>query len=137
VRRDLLFVDTAGWMALVDAADPDHERAGAARDQWLGNGGLLATSDYVADETLTLLRVRMGLRVAELWWQQVEASSRLRWEWVDPGRAERARAWFFRWSDKDFSFTDCTSFVIMKELRIKRALTLDRHFSQAGFEPLP
>jgi uncharacterized protein len=132
-----LFVDTAGWMALVDAADPNHERASAARDRWLEGGGLLLSSDYVMDETLTLLRVRMGLEVAERWWQQAEASSRLRWEWVDSGRAERARTWFFRWDDKDFSFTDCTSFVIMKELRIKRALTLDRHFSQAGFEVLP
>lgn len=52
-------------------------------------------------------------------------------------RAEKARRWFFEWNDKDFSFTDCTSFVVMKELRIQRALTTDRHFSQAGFELLP
>jgi predicted nucleic acid-binding protein len=52
-------------------------------------------------------------------------------------RCERARSWFFRWSDKSFSFTDCTSFVVMKELRIRRALTLDRHFEQAGFDIVP
>jgi uncharacterized protein len=137
VRSKLLFVDTAGWMALSDGADPDHERTCAARDQWLEGGGLLVSSDYVMDETLTLLRARLGLEAAERWWGQVEGSRRLRWEWVDPNRCERARAWVFRWSDKDFSFTDCTSFVLMRELRIKRALTLDRHFVQAGFEMLP
>jgi predicted nucleic acid-binding protein len=61
----------------------------------------------------------------------------VRWEWVDPSRAEKARAWFSRWPDKSFSFTDCTSFVIMRELRLRRALTTDRHFKQAGFQILP
>ena len=54
-----------------------------------------------------------------------------------PCARRKARCWFFEWNDRDFSFTDCTSVVVMKELRIKRALTTDRHFSQAGFESLP
>jgi predicted nucleic acid-binding protein len=33
--------------------------------------------------------------------------------------------------------TDCTSFVVMKELRLKDALTTDRHFRQMGFHTLP
>lgn len=65
------------------------------------------------------------------------ALTRLRWEWIDPERAERARAWFFRWTDKDFSFTDCTSFAVMRELRLKSALTTDGHFRQAGFQVVP
>jgi predicted nucleic acid-binding protein len=137
MRPKLLFVDTAGWIAQADAADSDHARTCAARDQWLESGGLLVSSDYVLDETLTLLRVRLGLQAAERWWNQVEGSRRLRWEWVDAQRCESARNWFFRWSDKTFSFTDCTSFVLMKELRIRQALTLDRHFQQAGFDIVP
>jgi predicted nucleic acid-binding protein len=137
MKPKLLFVDTAAWMAQADAADPDHARTCAVRDQWLQGGGLLISSDYVLDETLTLLRARLGLRAAEAWWNQVEGSRRLRWEWVDTNRCERARNWFFSWSDKTFSFTDCTSFVLMKELRIRQALTLDRHFQQAGFDIVP
>ena len=38
---------------------------------------------------------------------------------------------------KDFSFTDCCSFVVMRELRIRRVLTLDHHFRQMGFEVVP
>jgi predicted nucleic acid-binding protein len=49
-----LFVDTAGWVACADAADPAHRQAAAARDHWLEQGGLLVTTDYVADETLTI-----------------------------------------------------------------------------------
>lgn len=132
-----LFVDTAGWMALADAADPARESARSARDEWLSGGGRLVSTDYVFDETLTLLRVRLGLPAAGAWGEQVEQSSRLRWEWMDPARCEKARVWFFRWKDESFSFTNCTSFVVMRELRLRRALTTDRHFRQAGFAALP
>lgn len=50
---------------------------------------------------------------------------------VDP------RALFFRHRDKGYSFTDCTSFVAMRELKLKAALTTDRHFRQMGFVVLP
>ena len=69
--------------------------------------------------------------------EQVQGTSLLRIESVHAVRAERARAMFFRRSDKDYSFTDCTSFVIMKELKIHMALTLDDHFQQAGFNTVP
>lgn len=132
-----LFVDTAGWVACADGADPAHPRACAARDVELERGTLLVTTDYVVDETLTLLRLRLGLPAAEAWWRQVDGSSRLRWEWIDPARADKARQLFFGRKDKGFSFTDCTSFVVMQELRLKRALTTDRHFRQMRFELVP
>lgn len=132
-----LFVDTAGWMMLADASDPGHEAARLARDAWLKDGGVFVSSDFVLDETLTLIRVRLGLDAAERWLEQVDPSRRLVWEWIDPTRAERARRWFFRWRDKEFSFTDCTSFVLMQERRIAAALTSDRHFAQAGFQVVP
>jgi hypothetical protein len=132
-----LFVDTAGWVACADGADPAHKHAAAARDRWLEQGGVLVTTDYVADETLTLVRLRLGLDAAEAWWRQVESSSRLRWEFVSLARTDKARGLFFRYRDKDFSFTDCTSFVIMRELKLREALTTDRHFAQAGFTALP
>jgi hypothetical protein len=124
-------------MACADGADPAHARARAERDEVLAAGRLLVTTDYVVDETLTLLRMRLGLPAAEAWWSQIEASSRVRWQWIDAARAEKARAVFFRHRDKQYSFTDCTSFVVMRELRLKQALTTDRHFRQAGFQVLP
>ena len=68
---------------------------------------------------------------------QVDGSSRVRWQWVDATRAENARSLFFRHRDKNYSFTDCTSFVVMRELKLKEALTTDRHFRQIGFRMLP
>ncbi len=132
-----LFADTAGWMACADEGDPAHQQAVAARDLWLESAGALVTTDYIVDETLTLLRARLGLRAADLWWKQIEGSGRLRWEWIGIERAEKAREIFFRFRDKSYSFTHCTSFVVMKELRLRQALTTDEHFAQMGFEMLP
>jgi len=132
-----LFVDTAGWVACADSADPAHRRCCAARDGALEAGQTLVTTDFVVDETLTLIRFRLGLDAAAAWWQQVDRSARLRWERVDSDRFEKARHLFFQYRDKDFSFTDCTSFVIMREFRLTHAITTDRHFRQAGFQVLP
>ena len=39
-------------------------------------------------------------------------------------------------ADKDWGMTDCSSFVVMQERGITDALTVDRHFQQAGFRAL-
>jgi len=132
-----LFVDTAGWMACADAADPAHRATVKARDLWLERGGLFITTDYIADETLTLIRLRLSHAAAETWWRQVDGSARLRWESITPARTDKARSLFFRYQDKDFSFTDCTSFVVMRELKLREALTTDHHFAQIGFTLVP
>lgn len=45
------------------------------------------------------------------------------------------KAWdiFERYDDKDFSFTDCVSFVVMREMGIKETFAFDEHFNQMGF----
>ena len=91
-----VFVDTSGWMACADAADPAHVRSCAARDQALESGQTLVTTDFVVDETLTLIRFRLGIPAVETWWQQVDRSTRLRWERIDGGRFDKARDLFFR-----------------------------------------
>jgi hypothetical protein len=132
-----IFVDTSGWVACADTADPAYARSRAARDAALGSGHLLITTDFVMDETLTLLRVRLGLTATDAWWKMVERTPRVRWERIDSDRFERARQLFFQYGDKDFSFTDCTSFVVMRESRLTSVLTTDRHFAQMGFRVLP
>jgi predicted nucleic acid-binding protein len=48
------------------------------------------------------------------------------------------RGWelFQRRPDKDWSLTDCISFVVMQDKGITKAFTTDHHFEQAGFEKL-
>lgn len=132
-----LFVDTAGWMAMADTKDPLHLRSLRVRDRWLEEGGILVMSNYVVDETLTLIRIRLGMAAAERWWDLVSQSPRCNAEWITHERQEKAIKWFFKWQDQSFSLTDCTSFVVMRELGMEKALTADRHFRTAGFEVVP
>jgi len=48
--------------------------------------------------------------------------------------ADEQRAWeiFVRYSDKGFSFTDCTSFALMERLNMTTAFAFDEHFRQYG-----
>lgn len=132
-----VFVDTAGWMACADQADPAHQHSRAARDAVLKAGQILITTDFVVDETLTLIRFRLGLRAANAWWLQIDGSARLRWERIDVDHFERARSLFFHYRDKDLSFTDCTSIAVMRALKLSTVITTDHHFQQMGFDMLP
>jgi hypothetical protein len=48
----------------------------------------------------------------------------------------RAARLFIERPDKEWSLTDCISFIVMRELNINLALTSDHHFEQAGFRVL-
>jgi predicted nucleic acid-binding protein len=132
-----VFVDTGGWMACADLADPQNGACSAARDAVLEAGKPLLTTDFVIDETLTLIRFRLGFVAANAWWEQIHGSARLRWERIESDRFERARHLFFQYRDKDLSFTDCTSIAVMRELKLTTVITTDHHFRQVGFEVLP
>ncbi len=49
---------------------------------------------------------------------------------------EKAKALFAARADKDWSITDCTSFILMQERGLTEAITGDKHFVQAGFRAL-
>ena len=65
-----VFVDTGGWMACADRGDAAHVACTAARDGTLEAGRILITTDFVVDETLTLIRLRLGAPAANAWWRR-------------------------------------------------------------------
>jgi predicted nucleic acid-binding protein len=56
---------------------------------------------------------------------------------ISPQLFREARKMYERHSDKAWSLTDCSSFLLMRELGIQNALTFDHHFEQAGFRTIP
>jgi uncharacterized protein len=128
------FVDTSAWVALVNAKDPDHR---SVRDTLNKLSGRLITSNLIFDESVTLCRYRMGHRIACR-----VGDAMLSPDVVDLIRASAAderAAWklFHERSDKEYSFTDCTSFVLMRRLAIETAIALDADFAREGFRVLP
>lgn len=94
------------------------------------------TTDYIVDETVTLLLVRHSHAGAADFLKTTLESKSLRFEWVDSERFHAAAELFRRHDDKEWSFTDCVSFALMQELKIQDSFTTDRHFRHAGFVPL-
>jgi len=125
----VIFVDTGAWFALLVPNDRDH----AAAARWLGlNREPLITTDYVLDETLTLLKVRAETKRALDWGARMlagELAGIERVAWNDFGQAWEM---FCRFRDKGWSFTDCTSFVVMARLGVDAAFSFDEHFRQYG-----
>jgi predicted nucleic acid-binding protein len=136
MARSDVFLDTSGLYAIVDKKDANYEAAKDEVGKVTRNGQRLVVSDYIVDEAVTLAKARSGARVALRILDLIEQSVGIRVERIDVGRFDEVKAFFRRHADHAYSFTDCSSFVLMRELELRQALTSDRHFSEAGFEAL-
>jgi predicted nucleic acid-binding protein len=128
-----VFADTAYFLALLNPADQWHA---SARDLNRSASGPLLTTEFVLMEAGDGMsqpenRGRFA-RLLELLRSQSDAE-------IVPAGSELFRQGcdlHARRPDKEWSLTDCTSFAVMKERAIERALTSDQHFAQAGFQVL-
>jgi predicted nucleic acid-binding protein len=128
----VIFADTAAFLAIENRRDAHHEEALGYQRACLKKGKLIVTSDYVLDESYTIIRMRAGHGVAVQFGEALRASRLLRIENVTQETIEAAWRLFKDFSDHEFSFTDCTSFVLMERLGIEAAFTFDVHFRQYG-----
>jgi len=132
VRR--IFVDTGAWYALADRSDPDHP---AACRFFEANRLPLVTTNFVFDEIVTLLRRRLGWAVACEFGNGLKGSRLSSIAPVTPEDEDAAWDLFRKYRDKDFSYTDCTSFAVMERLKLRTAFAFDRHFVTMGFQVEP
>jgi len=131
-----VFVDTAGFLALWDRGDEHHGRAVVLQKKLAAAKRRFLTTDYVLDETVTLLLMRHSHAAAVDFLDTMEKTQLVRTEWTDSLRFSSAAALFRQHKDKEWSFTDCLSFTVMKAFGVRDAFTTDRHFRQAGFIPM-
>jgi uncharacterized protein len=132
-----VFVDTSGWYALIDRRDASHGVTKDAVERLIREGARLVTTDYVIDESCTLAKARAGSESALRLLDLLNGTAALDLEWIGPDRFDRAEALFRKYRDQAFSFTDCTSFAVMRECRIREVITGDDHFRIMGFQLLP
>lgn len=129
---NILFADTFFYLALMRNEDPAHDRAMAV----VRRNQTIVTTEFIllelgnacarAADHADFLRYVAGMR----------GSSRVRIIPLESRLMNRGMELMAARSDKDWSLTDCISFVVMQDEGIQVALTGDRHFEQAGFTAL-
>lgn len=127
--KSFVFVDTGAWFAAVTPTDPNH----AITSAWMTtNDSPLLTTDYVVDETLTLLRARgENKRALAIGEQFFNSDLAMVYRLTDE---DLFAAWevFRIYDDKEWSFTDCASKVVMEKFGVMTAVAFDHHFRQFG-----
>ena len=125
----MIYADSGGWFALFVPDDKNHDAA----VQWhTQNTRPLLTTDYIVDETLTLMKARGEYRRALTLGRQFFSNELAVIHYLTQDDINEAWRTFAQFSDKEWSFTDCTSRVVMARLGITEAFAFDLHFSQFG-----
>lgn len=132
-----VFVDTGAFVALVDADDQHHLGAKRFVRSLPKKRRALVTSTYVVDEAITLVRMRIAHRAAVNFGERLLETRWCRIVEIDEPLRRAAWELFVRYQDQSFSFTDCTSFALMRSMDITDAFAFDGDFAAAGFTRLP
>ncbi|MFH2085256.1 MAG: PIN domain-containing protein [bacterium] len=130
-----IFIDTSWFKALADPQDNFHAKA-LTQLQNFSQSTNFITTNFILDETHTLIRVKTDLESA-LNFRTLLTKLGIILKVVRVLAQDEFKAWdWFPKQWKRLSFTDCTSFAVMQRLDLKDVATFDDHFSRAGFNML-
>lgn len=131
-----VFIDTWGWITLLDRRQPRHRETEKFYHAFRRRGGIAYASDYTLDEIITAVFSPHPFNKADVMLKLIEQSITagfLRLEWITEDRFNQTVKLRRKFRDKPrISFTDLTSMVVMSELGITDVLTEDDHFLQVG-----
>jgi len=129
-------VDTSGFYALLVRRDDRHQQASRLLREARRQQGRFVTTDYVLDETATLLKARGHGHLVPVLLETVFSSAACTVRWTDADQFRATCDFFLKHEDQAWSFTDCLSFVVMTQQRLRESITKDAHFGEAGFTAL-
>ena len=130
----MILVDTGYLIALTDPVDSLHQRTLA----WSATVRVpLLVTEYVLLETVNHFSAPMNRRRVHVVLQNVRSAADI-WQVISasPALFKAGVQLHAAREDKEWTLTDCISFVVMGARNLTRALAYDHHFEQAGFEPL-
>lgn len=127
------FADTFHFLALLNRNDRAHRRAVEASQS---RTGALVTTEFVLLEVADAMSGPKDRFAFLQLLTALRADDSVIIDPVSSDRFEQGVALFAARSDKEWSLTDCVSFVVMQEHKLTDALTGDRHFVRAGFRAL-
>ncbi len=129
--KESVFFDTSAIYSYVNLLAPNHQKVKTFINNFKGK---LVITNYIFDEIITLILSRLGHKTASIVGNILLNSPQISNYWIIENDKKDGWELFLRRTDKEYSFTDCISFVVMRKLNIKKCLTTDKHFRQEGFE---
>jgi predicted nucleic acid-binding protein len=128
-----IFIDTSYVLALIDRRDENHARAIQLVRKY-DNASIIITDAVLLEIGAALARGfrQQAVQIIE----QFQTSPNVEILYTSANSFEEAFQMFKKYQDKDWSLTDCLSFVVMRQHGIDQALSFDYHFQQAGFVAL-
>ena len=127
-----LLVDTAAWVALNNRTDENHRAAVECVSRFKTEPVLFYTTDYIVDETVTLLRFKVSHSQALLFLGFLRTTANVTRVQVTDELIASAEGICRTYQDKRWSFTDCVSFAFMDETGLEDAFSFDKNFTQYG-----
>ncbi|MEK7728385.1 MAG: PIN domain-containing protein [candidate division KSB1 bacterium] len=131
-----VFADANGWIALNSKRDQFNGLAIKKNKELLQGGRRYLTTNFVLDEVYTGLLTRVGHFAAVDFGEKIRNAQTVQVIHITAEIEDKAWELFKQYSDKEFSFTDCTSFIVMRRFNLIEVFTNDHHFEQMGFATL-
>jgi len=133
---DVYFVDSVCWIALLNADDELNHIVETEYKKLMKSGFSFVTSTSVLNEVANALcKPRHRDSVVEFY-KRLQRFQRVLIDFVDEGLWAEGWELYENRTDKEWSLTDCISFVIMQKQDLRFAITTDKHFEQAGFSAI-
>lgn len=125
-----VFIDASFWIALRDARDPWHDRARTLTRELLTQRTPLVFTSLVFAETHAHFSRSLRMRLQVM--KDAQQNPAMQWEPVSTADESEAMALLRQTNDKQYSFADAVSFIVMRRLQLRRAASFDKHFHQFG-----
>jgi predicted nucleic acid-binding protein len=130
-----VYVDTSAFFAVLDRDDSNHGAAATAWAQLLGESTTLVTNNYVLVEASALVQHRLGVAALRAFHDDIVPLLKVHWVTEELHRSAVQAA--LSAARKKLSLVDCSSFQTMREMGVKKAFCVDKHFREQGFEVMP
>ena len=129
------FIDTAAFLAVLNANDPYHLLAKQSWEEMLTSDVTLFSSNYITLETTALLQHRFGMEAVRMFESDVLPIIEI--VWIEATVHKQGMSALLVANRRDLSLVDCTSFEIMRQTGLDTVFTFDPHFREHGFSVIP
>jgi predicted nucleic acid-binding protein len=130
-----ILVDSSAWIALVRANDLYHSQARSRFNHLKQQRAKLFISEYIFLEVVTVLLMRVGPVDALSIGRLLQNSQIVQFLYIDPELVNKTWQVFQTQAmdpNRQASFTDCSSVVLIQEHRLDHIFTFDRVFERLG-----